>query len=209
MVSKLKLEWNDHSNVFGKNLQNFFLKDLYADSNLYCEGQIIPVHRLVLSTSSEYFEKLFSQCSNFEKQPLIIIKDIELESLKYLLNFIYKGEVNLKQEQLATFIKIADTFKVKGISSTEEEEAVTKVNEAKKYLINENKEEHNKKEKEFKVILNEIEKVEENTLSKEEYITPSSSRPQSTNEQAEDTAELPLYSELLQDVSMVVTEMII
>ena len=94
-------------------------QESYCDVTLACDGKFYALHKLVLSTCSEYFEEMFekTQC----KQPVIVLKDIQSEDLEALLNYMYVGEVNVVQEKLAGLIKAAECLKIKGLAVPDEE----------------------------------------------------------------------------------------
>jgi hypothetical protein len=46
----------------------------------------------------------------------VILKDIRYADLKALVEFMYKGEVNVVQEQLPTLLKTAEALKIKGLA---------------------------------------------------------------------------------------------
>lgn len=86
---------------------------------LACEGKFYKVHKLVLSTCSEYFEQMFeeTQC----KHPVIVLKDIKSEELESLLSYMYIGEVNVVQDKLSGLIKAAECLRIKGLAVPDEE----------------------------------------------------------------------------------------
>ncbi|MCL4158088.1 UNVERIFIED_CONTAM: hypothetical protein GTU68_017282, partial [Idotea baltica] len=89
-------------------------QELYCDATIACHGKYFPVHRFVLTTCSEYFEEIFerTQC----KHPFIIVKDVEELQLEALLNYMYKGEVNVLQDRLPGLIRAAEALKVRGLA---------------------------------------------------------------------------------------------
>lgn len=95
-----------------------FFQESYSDVTLACEGKFYPVHKLVLSTCSEYFEEIFSrtQC----RHPVIVLKDVKHGELEALLNYMYLGEVNVLQADLAGLIKAAECLKIKGLAVPDE-----------------------------------------------------------------------------------------
>lgn len=108
------LRWNNFSN----NLSSGFLshlnnKDL-VDVTIAVDGQLIQAHKLVLSVCSPYFQDIFK--INPCKHPVVILKDIGFAEVESLLKFMYQGEVNVKQEELASFLKVAEALKVKGLT---------------------------------------------------------------------------------------------
>ena len=50
--------------------------------------------------------------------PIIILKDVKYEELKAMLDYMYRGEVNISQEQLSAFLKTAESLKIKGLTDT-------------------------------------------------------------------------------------------
>ena len=100
---------------------NFFLslQENYSDVTLACDGKFYPVHKLVLSSCSEYFEQMFDQAQG--KHPFIVLKDIRGEELECLLSYMYVGEVNVVQEKLSGLIKAAECLRIKGLAVPDEE----------------------------------------------------------------------------------------
>lgn len=59
-----------------------------------------------------------------DKHPIIILKDVKFEELKAMLDYMYRGEVNISQEQLTTFLKAAESLQIKGLTDTGGEEGL-------------------------------------------------------------------------------------
>ncbi|RXG62241.1 Sex determination protein fruitless, partial [Armadillidium vulgare] len=114
MAGHLCLKWNNHSSAFVHSLSSIQTKEKYCDATIICQGQYFSVHRVVLSTCSEYFEDMFEriQCQH----PYIVFKDIEPNEMELLLNYMYQGEVNVIQDSLPNLIKAAEALKIKGLA---------------------------------------------------------------------------------------------
>ncbi|XP_021932158.1 modifier of mdg4-like isoform X9 [Zootermopsis nevadensis] len=121
---QFSLRWNNfHSNLasgFHALLQG---EDL-VDVTLAAGGQFVQAHKIVLSVCSPYFKDLFKV--NPCKHPIVILKDVCHKDLVAILQFMYRGEVNVRQEELGTFIKTAEMLQIKGLTedSPNEEENV-------------------------------------------------------------------------------------
>ncbi|XP_068211007.1 protein abrupt-like isoform X13 [Palaemon carinicauda] len=114
----LALTWNNHSTTFFKTLSTVRLKERYTDVTLSCEGKFYQLHKLVLSTCSEYFEKIFEQTPC--KHPVIVLRDVSCDELEALLNYMYLGSVSVAQNDLSRLIKVAELFQIKGLAVPDE-----------------------------------------------------------------------------------------
>ncbi|XP_042227454.1 longitudinals lacking protein, isoforms H/M/V-like isoform X6 [Homarus americanus] len=114
----LSLKWNNHRSTFFHVLSTIRSKESYCDVTIACDGKFYPVHKLVLSTCSDYFEQMFERTNC--KHPIIVLKDIRHEELEALLNYMYVGEVNVLQNELAGLIKAAECLMIKGLAVPDE-----------------------------------------------------------------------------------------
>ncbi|CAL4061025.1 unnamed protein product, partial [Meganyctiphanes norvegica] len=108
------LRWNNHGATLVAVFDSLFNSESLVDVTLFCEGQLLKAHKVVLSACSPYFQKLFAQTS--DRHPIVILKDVKHDELKALLKYMYKGEVNVSQEQLGSLIKTAESLQIKGLA---------------------------------------------------------------------------------------------
>lgn len=86
-----------------------------VDVTLACsEGHSIRAHKVVLSACSSYFQTLF--VDHPSRHPIVILKDVRFTELRTLIEFMYKGEVNVEYCQLSALLKTAESLKVKGLA---------------------------------------------------------------------------------------------
>jgi hypothetical protein len=83
------------------------LKILFLNSIVLCVF-------LYMQACSPYFESILLQ--NTHQHPIIFMKDIKSSEMKALLNFMYKGEVNVSQSSLSEFLKTAEALKIRGLT---------------------------------------------------------------------------------------------
>ncbi|XP_064092921.1 zinc finger and BTB domain-containing protein 7B-like isoform X10 [Macrobrachium nipponense] len=110
----LALTWNNHSSTFCKTISSLRAKERYTDVTITCEGKFYQVHKFVLATCSEYFEKIFQETPC--KHPVIVLRDVSCDELEALLNYMYIGSVSVAQSDLARLIKVAELFQIKGLA---------------------------------------------------------------------------------------------
>ncbi|KAG7165990.1 Longitudinals lacking protein-like 4 [Homarus americanus] len=114
----LSLYWNNHRATFCHILSTLREKERYTDATLACDGKFYPVHKLVLSTCSEYFENMFEHTPC--KHPIIVLKDVKPDELEALLSYMYAGVVSVAQNDLARLIKAAEMLQIKGLAVPDE-----------------------------------------------------------------------------------------
>lgn len=121
MEELLSLKWNNHRSTFLHILGVLRDKQAYTDVTLACDGKFYNVHKLVLSTCSDYFSAMFDKTDKTCKSPIIVLKDIKCEDLESLLDYMYLGEVNVRQCDLASLIKSAECLRIKGLAVPDDE----------------------------------------------------------------------------------------
>ena len=117
MVEKLCLRWND----FQDNVRNAFghLRDStdFVDVTLACEdGRQIEAHKVILAASSPFFQRILKE--NKHSHPLIYMKGMKCDDLTAIVDFVYFGEANVYQENLGSFLSIAEELQLKGLEDS-------------------------------------------------------------------------------------------
>jgi len=136
------LKWQN----FEFNLANAF-QDLrsdveFFDVTLACGDKQIDAHKVVLSACSSFFRDILKK--NKHPHPLVYLKGVKYSHIVALLNFIYQGEVNVAQDDLSSFLAVAEELKVKGLtkqaSLTESQQQInTKTNCVQKNIFQKQK----------------------------------------------------------------------
>merc|ERR1719430_1456679 len=78
------------------------------------DGQQVEAHKVILSASSPFFEKILQR--NKHPHPLIYLRGFHSQDLLAILDFLYFGEANVYQENLDSFLAIAEELKLKGLT---------------------------------------------------------------------------------------------
>ena len=114
MSEKLCLKWNDFQENFNTAFGNLRKDTEFADVTLACEdGQQIEAHKVILAASSPFFQNLLKR--NKHTHPLIYMRCMNSEVLAAVVDFVYLGETNVSQQNLDSFLAIADELKLKGL----------------------------------------------------------------------------------------------
>ena len=117
---KLCLQWNDFkeniSSAFGGLRQD---KEL-TDVTLACEdGQQVEAHKVVLAVSSPFFQNILKR--NKHPHPLIYMRGVTPENLMAMVDFFYHGEAAVYQENLDSFLILAEELQLKGLKGNQPE----------------------------------------------------------------------------------------
>lgn len=137
---QFSLCWNNFNSNLSAGFHESLCRGDLVDVMLAAEGQFVKAHRLVLSVCSPLFHKMFTQmpvnqqaCGKYFLSliykndgilfiyfvivfDLVFLKDVSYAALKDLIQFMYCGEVNIKQEALPAFISTAEALQIKGLT---------------------------------------------------------------------------------------------
>jgi len=122
------LRWNNHQSTLVAVFDTLLENGTLVDCTLAAEGRYLNAHKVVLSACSPYFESLLSQ--NYDKHPIFILKDVKFQELKAMMDYMYRGEVNISQDQLGALLKAAESLQIKGLSDNRKGETETKKSSA-------------------------------------------------------------------------------
>jgi BTB/POZ domain len=115
------LRWNNYQTnltcVFDQLLQS----ESFVDVTLACDGNQIKAHKIVLSACSPYFQSLFFD--NPCQHPIIIMRDVKWPELKAIVEFMYKGEINVNQDQISPLLAIAEMLQIRGLAEVNSEQS--------------------------------------------------------------------------------------
>ena len=122
MSEKLCLKWNDFQENINSAFGSLRTDNDLSDVTLACEdGQQIEAHKVILSVSSPLLQNLLKK--NKHNHPLIYMRGMKSEDLIAIVDFLYYGEANVYQENLDSFLAIAEELKLKGLTGQNVEES--------------------------------------------------------------------------------------
>ena len=113
-AEKFCLRWNDFESNISEAFRELREDKDFFDVTLACDDDQIKAHKVILSACSPFFRTILK--NNRHEHPLLYLKGVKYIDLVAVLNFMYHGEVNVAQEELNSFLAIAEDLKVKGLT---------------------------------------------------------------------------------------------
>jgi len=111
---KFCLRWNDFETNISTAFRELREEKDFFDVTLACDDSQIQAHKVILSACSPFFRNVLRR--NPHQHPLLYLKGVKYKELLSVLNFMYQGEVNVAQEELNTFLAVAEDLRVKGLT---------------------------------------------------------------------------------------------
>lgn len=116
MTEQFSLCWDNFHTNMSMGIHSMLQSEDLVDVTLAVEGKTLKAHKMILSVCSPYFRDIFQ--TNPCQHPVVFMKDVSYLALSYLLTFMYKGEVQVTQEDLPIFIQTAEALQIKGLTGT-------------------------------------------------------------------------------------------
>jgi len=113
-TEKFCLRWNDFESNISSTFRELRDDKDFFDVTLACDDEQIQAHKVILSACSPFFRNIFRR--NPHQHPLLYLKGVKYTDLQSVLNFMYHGEVNVTQEELNSFLAVAEDLRVKGLT---------------------------------------------------------------------------------------------
>jgi len=111
---KFCLRWNDFESNISVAFRELREEKDFFDVTLACDDSQVQAHKVILSACSPFFRNILRR--NPHQHPLLYLKGVKYKELLSVLNFMYQGEVNVAQEELNSFLAVAEDLRVKGLT---------------------------------------------------------------------------------------------
>jgi len=111
---KFCLKWNDFETNISLAFRDLREEKDFFDVTIACDDSQIQAHKVILSACSPFFRNVLRR--NPHQHPLLYLKGVKYKDILSVLNFMYMGEVNVAQEELNTFLSVAEDLRVKGLT---------------------------------------------------------------------------------------------
>jgi hypothetical protein len=111
------LKWHDFETNISQGFRDIYNAKDFLDVSLVCEGSsLLQAHKVVLSACSSVFYEILQ--NHPHQHPLLYMKGVRFSDLQSILTFMYNGEVSLPQDDLNSFLDVAEDLKIRGLTSS-------------------------------------------------------------------------------------------
>jgi len=100
-------------------IKTFFNVTLCCD-----DDSQVDAHKTILSACSPFFRSVLKR--NPHQHPLLYLKGVKYKEMVAILDFMYMGEVNVAQDELNSFLAVAEDLRVKGLTQGNSESSNSK-----------------------------------------------------------------------------------
>nr|XP_039252170.1 kelch-like protein 5 isoform X1 [Styela clava] len=101
-----------HSVVTLSRMEDHLDKQQLCDVTLIVGSKRIPAHKLVLSSTSDYFHAMFNHDLLESTQSEIELNDIDPEALDELVKYMYSGKLELREDNVERLLSTANILQL-------------------------------------------------------------------------------------------------
>eukprot|EP00111_Clytia_hemisphaerica_P016584 TCONS_00049137-protein len=105
----------DHSSHFFQKLYDLYTRCELCDITLRVNDETIPAHKIVLASNSLYFEGMFLSNLMESSQNDVVIKEIDFNVLKSLVDFCYTSVIKIHSSNVFELLSAANMLQFDGI----------------------------------------------------------------------------------------------
>ena len=86
-------------------------------------------HKLVLSSSSTFFKNILMKYMN--PHPMLYLGGVTSSTVAKIIDFVYHGEVEVQENEINSFLKVAAKFKLQGLEDFDDNDRIEVLEEIK------------------------------------------------------------------------------
>ena len=114
---KFCLRWNDFESQLSGSFKEIRESKDFFDVTLVSDERQLEAHKVIISACSPFFRDILRR--NPHQHPMLYLRGVKHKELESVLDFIYHGEVNVAQNDLNSFLAVAEELQIKGLTQRE------------------------------------------------------------------------------------------
>ena len=109
------LEREDSDLIKGGVLEDLRRAGEHCDVSLYTkDGNVLEAHKVILSLHSPVFRRMLN--TNSSMRPLLYMRGVSTEIMTSIINFIYTGSIDIKQDNVDEFFEVGGDLNIDGLA---------------------------------------------------------------------------------------------
>ena len=126
MSEKFNLHWSDFQENILSSISNLRQDTILQDVTLVGNDHIqVQAHKFVLSACSNLFKTIFR--NNTSQNLVLYLDSLDSVEINLVIDYIYKGEVQIKHEQLENFLALTSRLEIQGLTVNPENDETLKL----------------------------------------------------------------------------------
>ena len=114
MADKFLFKWNNFQSTIARSFGVLRAEEDLFDVTLVSEDQVaVSAHKLILSASSSFFKSILKR--NVHSHPQIYLSGVNSSNLQRVLDYMYEGEVQLREDQVESFLLVSSKLRIDGM----------------------------------------------------------------------------------------------
>ena len=114
MSEQFHLENSNFSSSLTSSLCSLVTSSSLCDCTLICSDGELSAHKVILAATSSFFSSVFSL--HHHNHPLIYLRGVKTDQMQAVLTYIYSGGTQVAQEDLSSFLAVAEDLQVEGLT---------------------------------------------------------------------------------------------
>jgi len=97
------------------DMKSLMLNTKHSDVVLKCKSEKFHCHKAILGARSAVFSRMFDEDWKEATSGLVVIEDVEPNTVELMVEYIYTGNVTKQVEDLSKLVYIGDKYELKGL----------------------------------------------------------------------------------------------
>ena len=111
MNANMILNSDSHNSKLIQTFSDLYKNNVLTDVTIVCDDRYrIEAHRIVLCASSPLLREFIT--INTQSHPLIYLKGVKGPNLSTIMQFLYTGEVSIKEDEMPSLLKLARELEI-------------------------------------------------------------------------------------------------
>ena len=120
MSDKICVKWDNPNYCEQGAFQIFRKYNEFSDVTLAFEdGPQLEAHKVILAACTPFFREILKRSK--DGHPIVYMRGVRSEDMVAIVDFLYCGEANISQQNLESFLRLADDLKIKGLGGEHNE----------------------------------------------------------------------------------------